>query len=65
MSSSIITQESIDYLKDRRKKAKEATQYNTGYHCAIEALSAAIAQLEQLKVLTEGFTISISAKSEK
>ncbi|AFC21866.1 hypothetical protein GAP32_413 [Cronobacter phage vB_CsaM_GAP32] len=60
----IVSNESLEYLKDRRRKAKETTQYDSGYRIAIEALSAAIAQLEQLKTITDGFEVSISIKSD-
>lgn len=60
----IVSNESLEYLKDRRRKAKETTQYDSGYRIAIEALSAAIAQLEQLKTITDGFEVSISIKND-
>lgn len=61
----IITQESIDYLKDRRDKAKKSGSYEAGYATLMEGISSAIAQLEQLKVLTNDFQISLSVKDEK
>lgn len=56
----LITQESIDALKKGRQKAREASNYENGYHIACEALMSAIAQIEQLKVLTDTFDMSVT-----
>lgn len=61
---SIISQESIDALKASREKAKNSSSYQNGYHIACEALMSAVAQLEQLKVLTDSFQMSVTITTE-
>ncbi|UYE98852.1 hypothetical protein XbC2_432 [Xanthomonas phage XbC2] len=53
----IVSQESIDNLKRLRDSAKNSDNYRSGYSIAQQGLAAAIAQLEQIKMITSNFEV--------
>lgn len=53
----IVSQESIDQLKRLRDTAKNSSDYRSGYSIAQQGLAAAIAQLEQLNMITANFEV--------
>lgn len=53
----IVSQESIDQLKRLRDTAKNCDNYRSGYSIAQQGLAAAIAQLEQIKMITSNFEV--------
>lgn len=61
----IVTQTSIDNLKAIHERAKTRSDYQSAYHVAQQGLVAAIAQLEQLQVITENFEVVIIPSRKK
>ncbi len=53
----IVSQESIDQIKRLRDAAKNSSDYRSAYGVAQQGLAAAIAQLEQLNMITANFEV--------
>lgn len=59
---SIVNENSLNELKRLRNKAKDDSSYQCGYRIAMEALSAAIAQLDQLSTITADMKVVVLNK---
>ncbi len=61
----LVKQESIDALKKFKEDAQTEYYAANGLQQALEGLSAAIAQLEQLQVITQNFEVVIIPSSKQ
>lgn len=60
-----VTKESIEALKKFKEDAQNEYYAANGLQKALEGLSAAIAQLEQLQVITQNFEVVIIPSSKQ
>ncbi|HBT0444765.1 TPA: hypothetical protein MCM29_005134 [Klebsiella pneumoniae] len=54
---SIVSKETLDYIKKKRSDALAGTYYENKYHNAMRGLDSAIAILEQIEHTTQGLSI--------
>lgn len=54
---SIVSKETLDYIKKKRLDALSGSYYENKYHNAMRGLDSAIAILEQIEHTTQGLSI--------
>lgn len=55
----IVSNETVNHCHSLRRAAQDCGTYEKGYRLAMEGLNAAIAQLEQLQMVTQNFEVKV------